>query len=115
MKPEILNEWDGFIESIGRTGFCARVKDPKVNAEEVAEFPLNILSNGDRKTARVGRYLRWIIYRSRSGEVRSKVYLRQWRFTKKEIRRADRKAKEWTEFFNSILSESATQERKASC
>lgn len=91
---EMLNEWDGYVEAIEGDAFSAVLYDTKrPDLIEVAEFPLASLSAFDRARLQIGSYLKWDIFKTKAGEVKSRIWLRRWIWKKRDLERADREAK----------------------
>ncbi len=64
-----LQEWEGFVISIDKVNFVARLADVTSGAsheEEEAVFPRTELSDADDARIRVGRIFRWVIGYERS-------------------------------------------------
>jgi hypothetical protein len=99
----VLQEWEGYVVSISKDTFTARLVDVTrgaVGEEEEAEFPLDDLQDIDRPRIREGAVFRWIIgYHRAPGGTKdrsSRIVFRdlpQW--TTKELERNKREATEW--------------------
>jgi hypothetical protein len=102
-----LQEWEGQIESVGRRYFHARLVDltaAETEESEEVDFPIEDLTEGDRKLLVPGAVFRWIIgyrYVQRQKDRFSRVVIRRlpiW--TTDEIQAADKKAAHISEIFS---------------
>jgi hypothetical protein len=103
-----LQEWDGYVTSVGSTTFFARITDVTskgmTDAEEV-EMPLGDLSDSDRSRLKAGSLFRWSIGTERllDGQKRriSQFILRQLpRWRSAQIERAVSEASEIVDSIN---------------
>jgi hypothetical protein len=103
-----LQEWDGYVTSVGSTSFFARITDVTskgtTDAEEV-EMPLGDLSDSDRSRLKAGSLFRWSIGTERlvDGQKRriSQFILRQLpRWRSGQIERARSEANEIVDSIN---------------
>ena len=95
-----LQEWEGHVISVGVETFTARLTDLTNGATvagEVAEFPIDDLSDGDREMLAVGRVFRWAIgYQRGIGGTKSRlsriVFRRLPQWTEKDLIKAEKEA-----------------------
>lgn len=85
---EVLATWEGYVSVVGAETFEAVLADDE--GEIGAEFPLALLTDGDRPLVARGAFLTYRVGRSLSGEGVSEVRLVRRTWTAEEI--ADAKA-----------------------
>jgi hypothetical protein len=97
-----LQEWEGFVVSIGRDSFTATLRDVtegRPYEDEEADFSLEEVSPEDRDLLRTGAIFRWLIaYKTndhgRHETVSQIIFRRMPQWTDAEIQEAKLKAKE---------------------
>jgi hypothetical protein len=103
-----LQEWEGFVVSVSKDTFTARLTDltnPSSMDSEEADIPLNDLDDADQSRIAEGAIFRWVIgYRRSKGGTRersSRIVLRHlpcW--TKRELDKNRQIAIEWERQLN---------------
>lgn len=104
----VLQEWEGYVVSISKDTFTARLVDVTRNRsleEEEADLPLDDLEDADRRRISPGDIFCWVIgYNHSPGGTKdraSRIKLRDMpRWTKKEIENNRREAAEWASQLN---------------
>ena len=104
----ILQEWEGYVVSISKDTFTARLVDVTRNCsmeDEEADFPIADLEDNDRTRIHTGAIFRWIIgyHRSAGGtkDRTSRIVLRNLpSWTKAELEKNQRDAAEWASKLN---------------
>jgi hypothetical protein len=99
-NSSLIQEWEGYVESIGDTSFTAVIRDLTTSddrAEELVELPLDDLSESDRKRISPGTIFRWSIgyHVDRSGTKSraSRIVLRHLpAWTKADLKKAHEEA-----------------------
>jgi hypothetical protein len=99
----VLQEWEGYVLSIAKDTFTARLVDVTMGSsheEEEADFPLDDLEDVDRSRIRGGAIFRWIIgYRRGPGGTKGResriVFRNLPAWTWKELERNRREAADW--------------------
>lgn len=99
----VLQEWEGYVVRVTREGFTARLVDLTAGArieEEEGDFPLEELSDVDRRQLRPGAVFRWTIaYRRAPGGTKERVSRIVFRllpaWTRRELEQNRREAAEW--------------------
>ncbi|MEN6434128.1 MAG: hypothetical protein WA096_01460 [Smithella sp.] len=104
----VLQEWEGYVVSISKDTFTARLVDVTRNRsleEEEVDLPLDDLEDADRRRISPGAIFRWVIGYNRSPggtkDRASRIKLRDMPFwTKKEIANNRHEAAEWASQLN---------------
>jgi hypothetical protein len=69
LSLQALQEWEGYVTSIDEGTFSGCLVDVTARQrreDEVADFPISDLSNGDRELLKLGAVFRWVIGYQRS-------------------------------------------------
>ncbi|MFA6413519.1 MAG: hypothetical protein WCW53_12555 [Syntrophales bacterium] len=99
----VLQEWEGYVVSIAKDTFTARLIDITRNCtmeEEEADFPLDDLDDTDRSRISLGAIFRWVVsYRRSPGGTKDRLSRIVFRnlpaWTAKEIEKNRHDAAEW--------------------
>jgi hypothetical protein len=102
-----VQEWEGYVRAIGPESISADLVDMTANERkitEVAEIPLDELSDNDRAKLRLGGIFRWSIGYQRTPRgtkmrVSNIVFRDLPRWTDKDLREAKEKASKLREYF----------------
>ena len=95
-----LQEWEGYVQSVGDDEFTASLLDLTNNSkaeDEEADFPIDDLTEDDKGLLKPGAVFRWLIgYRSIGGtkeRISRIVFRRLPQWTKRDLQAAQDKAK----------------------
>ena len=100
---QVLQEWEGYISTVGKTHFTATLMDLTADDDipnEEADFDLNDVKNEDQHFVKEGAVFRWVIgyYRSPYGSKRRSseiVFRRMSQWTTQDINKANKKTEEF--------------------
>lgn len=105
-KSVVLQDWEGVVETVGDESFTARLRDLTINERdpsEIAEFPVEDVSDDDRELldvgavfyVTVGRLIRSNGRQERFGRI---VFRRLPGWTSSTLRRAEKRAERFSHY-----------------
>lgn len=105
-KSVVLQDWEGVVETVGNESFTARLRDLTINERdpsEIAEFPVEDVSDDDRELldvgavfyVTVGRLIRSNGRQERFGRI---VFRRLPGWTSSTLRRAEKRAERFSRY-----------------
>ena len=108
-RTEVLQQWEGIVETVGDENFTARVRDLTNNEHypsEIAELPIEDISDDDRELLQTGAVFYLTVGRSISFNGRQQrfgriVFRRLPGWTPSTFRRAEKRAKNLSRFLDS--------------